>query len=94
MIEATLDKSEKKQGLYEFLKEIAAYYNISDMERIKKASKNAWKVYNNFNVMRRSGVSYKNSNLSYHSRVEMLTSASDTPPQVTNSSLHAPLPSI
>lgn len=59
MIEATLDKSEKKQGLYEFLKEIAAYYNISDMERIKKASKNAWKVYNNFNVMRRSGVSYK-----------------------------------
>ena len=59
MVEATLDKSEKNQGLYEFLKEIAAYYNISDMERIKKASKNAWKVYNNFNVMRRSGVSYK-----------------------------------
>ena len=59
MVEATLDKSEKNQGLYEFLKEIAAYFNISDMERIKRASKNAWKVYNNFNVMRRSGVSYK-----------------------------------
>lgn len=59
IIEATLDKSEKNQGLYEFLKEIAAYYNITDMEKIKKASKNAWKVYNNFNVMRRSGISYK-----------------------------------
>lgn len=59
MVESTLDKSEKKQGLYEFLGEIAAYFNISDMERIKKASKNAWKVYNNFHIMRRSGVSYK-----------------------------------
>lgn len=59
MVEATLDKSEKNQGLYEFLKEIAKYYNITDFERIKKASKNAWKVYNNFQIMRRSGVSYK-----------------------------------
>ena len=59
MIEATLDKSEKNQGLYEFLKEIAAYWNITDFERIRKASKNAWKVYNNFYIMRRSGVSYK-----------------------------------
>lgn len=59
MIEATLDKSEKNQGLYECLKEIAAYYHISDFERIKKASKNAWKVYNNFQVMRKSGISYK-----------------------------------
>ena len=59
MVEATLDKSEKKQGLYEFLGEIAAYFNISDTERIKKASKNAWKVYNNFHIMRRSGISYK-----------------------------------
>ena len=59
MVESTLDKSEKNQGLYEFLKEIAAYYNITDFDRIKKASKNAWKVYNNFQIMRRSGVSYK-----------------------------------
>ena len=59
MVEATLDKSEKNQGLYEFLKEIAAYYNITDFDRIKKASKNAWKVYNNFQIMRRSGVAYK-----------------------------------
>lgn len=58
MIEATLDKSEKDAGLYDFLKEIAAYFGISDMERIKKASKQAWKVYNNFHVMTRSGVPY------------------------------------
>ena len=45
--------------MYECLKEIAAYYHISDFERIKKASKNAWKVYNNFQVMRKSGISYK-----------------------------------
>lgn len=59
LIEATLDKSEKDCGLYSFLKEIAAHYGITDFERIKKASKNAWKVYNNFHVMTRSGVPYK-----------------------------------
>ncbi|MBQ4123474.1 2-hydroxyacyl-CoA dehydratase [bacterium] len=59
IIEATLDKSEKKQGLYEFLMEIAAYFNITDFDRVKKASKNAWKVYNNFQVMTRAGVPYK-----------------------------------
>ena len=59
LIEATLDKSEKNQGLYDFLMEIAKYFDITDFERVKKASKNAWKVYNNFQVMTRSGVSYK-----------------------------------
>lgn len=59
MVEATFDKSEKNQGLYTFLKEIAGYFNITDMEIIKKASKNAWKVYNNFHIMTRSGFSYK-----------------------------------
>ena len=59
MVEATLDKSEKNQGLYEFLMEIAAYFDITDLERVKKASKNGWKVYNNFQVMSRSGVPYK-----------------------------------
>ncbi len=61
MIEATLDKSEKNQGLYEFLKEIAAYYGITDFERIKKASKSAWRVYNNYYIMRRSGLDYKSA---------------------------------
>ena len=37
MVEATFDKSEKNQGLYTFLKEIAGYFDITEMERIKKA---------------------------------------------------------
>ena len=59
LIEATLDKSEKNHGLYDFLMEIARYFDITDFERVKKASKNAWRVYNNFQVMTRSGVPYK-----------------------------------
>ena len=59
IIEATLDKSEKNHGLYDFLSEIAAQFGITDFGRIKKASKNAWKVYNNFQIMTRSGVPYK-----------------------------------
>ena len=59
MVEATLDKSEKKQGLYEFLAETVKPFGITDMEKIKKASKKAWQVYNNFHVMTRSGFSYK-----------------------------------
>ncbi|MBQ8886301.1 MAG: 2-hydroxyacyl-CoA dehydratase [Candidatus Gastranaerophilales bacterium] len=59
LIETTLDKSEKNQGLYEFLAEAVKPFGITDMERIKKASKAAWKVYNNYHVMSRSGVPYK-----------------------------------
>lgn len=59
MIEATLDKSEKNQGLYEFLKEMAAQFGITDEERIKKASKAGWRTYNNFHIMSKSGMSYK-----------------------------------
>lgn len=59
LIEATFDKSEKNQGLYEFLSEIAAYFNIKDVKKIKKASKFGWKVYNNFKVMTASGMDYK-----------------------------------
>lgn len=59
MIEATFDKSEKNCGLYDFLKEIASQFGITDFARIKQASKKAWKVYNNFHVMTRSGVPYK-----------------------------------
>ncbi len=61
IIEATLDKSEKNQGLYEFLTEIASYYGITDIERIKKASKAGWRTYNNFHIMSKSGMSYKKS---------------------------------
>lgn len=59
LIEATLDKSEKNSGLYDFLKEIAAQFGITDFEKIKAASKQAWKVYNNFHIMTKSGVPYK-----------------------------------
>ena len=59
IIEATLDKSAKKQGLYEFLAEAVAPFGITDSEKIKSASKQGWKVYNNFLLMMRSGISYK-----------------------------------
>lgn len=59
LIEATLDKSEKNQGLYEFLAETVAPFGITDMEKIKKASKAGWRTYNNFHIMTKSGMSYK-----------------------------------
>lgn len=59
IIEATLDKSEKNQGLYEFLSEIAKYYGITDFDIIKKASQAGWRTYNNFHIMSKSGMSYK-----------------------------------
>jgi predicted nucleotide-binding protein (sugar kinase/HSP70/actin superfamily) len=59
MIEATLDKSEKKQGLYEFLAEAVAPFGITDMAKIKEASKAGWRTFNNFYVMTKSGMSYK-----------------------------------
>lgn len=59
LIEATLDKSEKNQGLYEFLSEIASQFGINDMEKVKKASKAGWRCYNNFQIMSKSGMSYK-----------------------------------
>lgn len=59
IIEATLDKSEKNQGLYQFLKETVAPFGITDEKRIKKASKVGWKVYNNFQIMTTSGMDYK-----------------------------------
>ena len=59
MIEATLDKSEKNQGLYEFLSEMVAPFGITDINKIKKASKAGWRTYNNFHVMSKSGMSYQ-----------------------------------
>ncbi len=59
IVEATLDKSEKNQGFYKFLQEIAVPFGITNKKRIKKASKAGWKVYNNFKVMTTSGMSYK-----------------------------------
>ena len=64
MIEATLDKSEKKQGLYEFLAQCVKPFGITDMKLIKKASKAGWRCYNNFYIMTKSGMSYSKA-LSY-----------------------------
>lgn len=59
MIEPTLDKSEKNQGLYTFLKEMTAPFGITDEKKIKEASKAGWRTYNNFHIMSKSGMSYK-----------------------------------
>ena len=59
MVEATLDKSEKNHGLYEFLAEMVAPFGITDEKVIKKASKAGWRCYNNFHIMAKSGMSYK-----------------------------------
>ena len=59
IIEPTLDKSKKHQGLYEFLQEAVKPFGITNFDDIKKASKQGWRVYNNFLVMMRSGMSYK-----------------------------------
>lgn len=58
IIESTFDKSEKKQGLYEFLKESVKSFGITDEKRIKQASKEGWKVFNNFKIMLASGLSF------------------------------------
>ncbi len=59
MIEATYDKSEKHKGLYDFLKETAAHFDINDMNIIKKAARNGQKVSNNCKLMTNMGVPYK-----------------------------------
>jgi len=59
IIDATLDKSEKNHGFYDFLKDIVEPFGIKNEKTIKKASKAGWKVYNNFQMMTASGVDYK-----------------------------------
>ncbi len=59
IIDATLDKSEKNQGLYQFLKESVKVFGITDEKRIKAASKAGWKVFNNFKIMMNSGIPFE-----------------------------------
>ena len=73
MIEATLDKSEKNQGLYVFLKETVAPFGIKDEKKIKAASKEGWKVMNNFKIMLNSGLSYEKA-LSYAKKGQVVIS--------------------
>jgi len=58
IVEPTLDKSAKNQGLHEFLIECAKYFNITDLKLIKEAEQAGWKVYNNFQVMVKYGMQY------------------------------------
>lgn len=59
LVEPTIDKSEKNQGFYELLKGSVKCFGITDFEIIRKASKEGWKLYNNFHTMMRNGISYK-----------------------------------
>lgn len=58
LIEPTLDKSEKKQGLYQYLYDSVAPLGITDKKLIKKASKAGWDMQNNFNAMLRNGLNF------------------------------------
>ena len=59
IIEATLDKSEKKQGLPEFLIDIAKEFGIHDIQKIKKAQDAGWQVFNIFQTMTLGGVHFE-----------------------------------
>ena len=59
IIDATLDKSEKNQGLYQFLKESVKAFGITDEKRIREASKAGWRVFNNFKIMMTSGIPFE-----------------------------------
>ena len=59
MIEPTIDKSQKNQGFYQFLKESVECFGITDFDTIRNASKEGWKLYNNFQTMMRNGIEYK-----------------------------------
>lgn len=56
LIEPTLDKSEKNQGLYQYLYESVAPLGITDKKLIKKASKVGWAYQNNYVTMARDGM--------------------------------------
>jgi predicted nucleotide-binding protein (sugar kinase/HSP70/actin superfamily) len=61
LIEPTLDKSVKNQGLYEYLYETVQPLGITDKKRIKKASKAGWATYNKFNELCQQGVRYNDA---------------------------------
>jgi len=56
LIEPTLDKSEKNQGLYQYLYESVAPLGITDKKAIKQASKVGWAYQNNYIGMAKDGM--------------------------------------
>lgn len=59
LIEPTLDKSAKKQGLYEYLQESVAPLGITNKRQIKKASQAGWEYQNRYNKLMQAGCDYK-----------------------------------
>ena len=45
--------------VYQFLKESVECFGITDFDTIRNASKEGWKLYNNFQTMMRNGIEYK-----------------------------------
>ena len=59
LIEPTLDKSQKDQGLNEYLIESVAPLGITDHAKIKQASKKGWEYQNNFKIMMKNGLPFE-----------------------------------
>jgi predicted nucleotide-binding protein (sugar kinase/HSP70/actin superfamily) len=58
LIEPTLDKSEKKQGLYDYLYESVKPFGITNKKRIKQATKAGWVTYNKYMELMQLGLDY------------------------------------
>ncbi len=58
LIEPTLDKSEKNQGLDQYLYDSVAPLGITDKKLIKKASKAGWEFQNSFTSMMKQGMDF------------------------------------
>ena len=56
LIEPTLDKSEKGQGLNKYLYESVLPLGITDKKLVKKASKAGWECQNRFTAMMKTGM--------------------------------------
>lgn len=61
LVEPTLDKSAKNQGLYEYLYESVEPLGITNKKLIKEASKAGWNCYNKYHQLTQSGVTYKDA---------------------------------
>jgi predicted nucleotide-binding protein (sugar kinase/HSP70/actin superfamily) len=61
LVEPTLDKSVRNQGLYEYLYESVEPFGITDKKLIKKASKAGWASHNKFHSLCQQGVDYNSA---------------------------------
>lgn len=61
LIEPTLDKSAKKQGLYTYLYDSVEPLGITNKKLIKKASKAGWVCQNKYNELMQKGARYQDA---------------------------------